>query len=44
MNLNFNDIDPLSNKIIDNGRFKIVNSTVFDYSWDILDLKDNNKK
>ena len=43
MNLSLSEIDPLINKVLNSGRFKVVSSTVFDYSWDIIDLNDNKR-
>ena len=43
MNLNFNDIDPLYNKFLNNGKYKTLCTTVFDSSWQILDLNENKK-
>jgi hypothetical protein len=43
MNISFNDIDPLYNKLLNHGKYKILNTNVFDSSWDVMDLHESKK-
>lgn len=42
--MNFNDLDAYCGKLLDSGRFKVVNVIVYDYSWNIEDLAEKNKR
>lgn len=41
--MSFNDLDAYCGKLLDSGRFRVLNVIVYDYSWQIEDLNDQNK-
>ena len=43
MNISFNDINPLNNKILNHGKYKVLSTNVFDHSWHVLDVNENKK-
>lgn len=38
--MNFNELDAYYGKLLDSGRYKVLNVIVYDYSWYVEDLKD----